>query len=97
MEVKRICKACDSAIAYERLKKLGRCPHCGSRYRIAHHINSREAAQIIDCSPDDLYKLADNGLIRGGYYFGGRRRWYDKRSVVAYKRNCDEADKEASR
>jgi len=79
------CKNCLYPVSELIVRQTGRCPDCNKRMLVRGRITSIEAAKILDCSPDDLYRLANLGQVRGGHY-EPKRRWYDKASVVAYRR-----------
>lgn len=52
-------------------------------------LTSKEAARILDISPDDMYKLVEYGEVIGGKRDNSRIRWYTKSSVLAYKERRD--------
>lgn len=86
---KRLCMRCGKKTSVAKLARTGRCHNCSGPLHPSNHLSSVEAAVILDCSPDDMYFLANYGMVRGGRYLNSRRRWYDKASVMLYKKFKD--------
>ena len=53
-------------------------------------LNSKEVAQILDCSPDDVLVLAHRGKLKGTKV--GRFWRYRRTDVSAYKRKMNETE-----
>jgi excisionase family DNA binding protein len=53
-------------------------------------LNSKEVAQILDCSPDDVVVLAHRGKLKASKI--GRYWRYRRTDVSAYKRKMNKAE-----